>query len=304
MVRGLAIRRFFILLDLALAAAAVAMGGILVMRFLHPVQAALPQEERSEPPADAGGMRLPEVGPLASYDVITKYGLFGDAGRFDPSKAPPPPPVQAVQEDLPDTDLNLRLMGTIALSKDDLFASAFIQDLDRRGNPESFLLGEEVVDKVVLAEVHKRQVILLNKRKTPPVQERLRMDDGESFASAPKVKPPSSTSTRSTQRVQLSKAEITDELVNNYSELLKIKPVIKRDARGNVTGVTAANIGRYPLAKKLGLQDGDILQTVNNERIDSQAKIMELIQKHQNASSFRIGILRNGKPRIITYNLR
>jgi len=307
MVRGLAIRRIFILVDLALAAATLATAGMLVMRVVRPPAAPGSVEtDRGAGAETSRPMMLPEVGPLATYDVITKYRLFGDAGSYDPTATPPPPPPEPVQEEVPDTDLNLRLMGTIALSAKDPFASAFIQNMDQRGLVESFLLGEAVVENVTLEEVHKRQVILMNKRKTPAQQERLRMDEGEegSTFAAPVTVAQTDFSDRSTARVMVSKAELRNELMTNGADLLKIKPVLKKDAAGNVIGVTADEISKYPLAQKLGLQDGDVLQTVNNEPIDSQAKILEIINKHQNASSFRIGILRDGRPRIVTYNLR
>jgi type II secretory pathway component PulC len=82
-----------------------------------------------------------------------------------------------------------------------------------------------------------------------------------------------------------------------------VKPELARDESGNVIGVTADNIGQVPMARKLGLGDGDILQTVNNEQIDSEQKIYEVIQKFQNANSIRIGVMSGGKPKVITYRL-
>ena len=78
---------------------------------------------------------------------------------------------------------------------------------------------------------------------------------------------------------------------------------ISRDESGNVLGITAPDISKQPLAQKLGFKDNDILQTVNNERIDSEEKIMEIFQKYQNANSFRIGIIRDGQPRVLNYRL-
>ena len=94
------------------------------------------------------------------------------------------------------------------------------------------------------------------------------------------------------------------DLYANYADLVtNVKPELARDANGNVIGVTAPNIGQVPLAQKLGIQDNDVLQTVNNEQIDSEQKILEIVQKYQTATSFRIGIMRDGKPKVITYRL-
>ena len=94
------------------------------------------------------------------------------------------------------------------------------------------------------------------------------------------------------------------DLMLNYQDLItKVKPELYRDASGKVMGITASNISEIGVAQKLGISDGDVLQTVNNESIDSVAKVMEMVTKYQNASSFRIGLLRNGKPTVVTYRL-
>lgn len=92
------------------------------------------------------------------------------------------------------------------------------------------------------------------------------------------------------------------EIAEEHAALAtSIKPGLRPRTNGNVLGITAAGIGEFPLAQRLGVQEDDILQTVNNEKLDSGDKIMEMMQKYQNASSLRIGILRDGKPKVITY---
>lgn len=82
----------------------------------------------------------------------------------------------------------------------------------------------------------------------------------------------------------------------------RVKPELYRNADGTVGGITARGLAEVPLARQLGLEEGDVLQSVNNERIDSQQKVLEMIQKYQNAGSFSVGILRNGKQKTISYN--
>jgi len=91
--------------------------------------------------------------------------------------------------------------------------------------------------------------------------------------------------------------------MSNLDSLVRITPKIETDDSGDVVGITADNIGQYPLAQKLGFQDGDVLQTINNERIDSREKLMEIFQRYQNAPSFRIGILRNGQPNVLVFDV-
>ena len=82
---------------------------------------------------------------------------------------------------------------------------------------------------------------------------------------------------------------------------------IKKDANGKVTGITADNLAANPMiagaAQMLGFQNGDVLQSVNGDMIDSEGRIPELIEKYKNTRSFQVGIVRNGQPQTITVNI-
>jgi type II secretory pathway component PulC len=141
--------------------------------------------------------------------------------------------------------------------------------------------------------------------KSPPGEERLAMGEGDPMVMAqrPAAAAPVVNDSR-TERITLNRDEMIQDIYASYTDLItKVRPEMYRDANGNVIGVTADNISQVPIAAKLGIADGDVLQTVNNEQIDSEQKIMEMVQKYRNAGSFRIGILRNGKPKVITYRL-
>lgn len=310
MIRGLFIRQIFVWVDLALAALIVATAlAVGTKLFEAPPVLAMP-----EPPAMAvSGDAAPViVGDRARYDAIINQGLFGKAGSFDAAAAAA---AEAAVEEGPiePTKFNLQLVGTTASSPTDPTASAIIINLDQRDAGRTYLINEPVIHDeargdVTLVEVYPRAVILLNNQEDPPTRERLSMD--ETVPGAPAPARPTQTaygagvSDGSTDRITIDRQEFVQDLYANYAELVTtIRPEYYRDAAGNVVGLTAQNISQVPLAQKLGLQDGDVLQSINNEPIDSEQKVMELFQRYRNASAFRIGILRNGRPQIITYRL-
>ncbi len=307
MLQGLVIRQAFIVLDVLLVLAALATVGGVGVKLVQPPEHAVAALETPVEEGDVASM-VQRVAARSEYASIVDGGLFGDAGRFDPAQeqlAPPPPVVEEVAEDVADTELDLTLVGTIALAPKDPFASAMIENPVTREGAKIYVLGQEVVEKVVLEEIYPREVMLLNRRNSPATRERLRMDEEEEDDEKPRT--PVVTSrprSSSTERIALNKREFINDLYANYADLVtKVQPELYRDASGKVVGVTADNISQVPLAKKLGLADGDVLQTVNNEKIDSEQKILEMVQKYQNATAFRVGILRNGKTKVITYNL-
>lgn len=83
----------------------------------------------------------------------------------------------------------------------------------------------------------------------------------------------------------------------------QFQPQWKTDANGKIVGITAQNISSNPMAAVLGLRDGDVVQSVNGERIDSEAAIMGLVNKLKGARSVQVTILRNGQPQTITIPL-
>ena len=303
MVRGLVIRQAFILLDIALAGAVLVTAGYVAQKLVRPVGAKILDDLTES--AGPREIQLATVGALSDYNTILESGLFGAAGKWD-HKAPPPPPPPAPAA-LEDTTLNLKLTGTLAAADPRYaFNTAFVSDLDKRVLSKGFWIGEEVVDRVQLIEVYPGEVVLLNKRLDPPKKERLRLRDGqESQLPGRRLAALSPVRSARTERIQLNKQEIAKELYSSFADISNtIKPVLFRDKAGKVLGVTASNISKVPLAKKLGLQDGDVLTSVNNEKIDSQEKILRLVQKYQYASTIRISLLRDGKTKVLMYNLK
>jgi type II secretory pathway component PulC len=323
MIQGLVIRRLFLITDFVLGLGILLVCGQVVLGLEGPTIDLKPPVS----PGVTADTLLAKVEDRSAYDDLVGSGLFGDAGRaiVEGPDVPPPPPGPAIGE----TELDLVLVGTLALAPGDPLSSAFIQEGKGRSGAQGYAVGEDVLEEVTLLEVYPRRVILLNGKKSPAEKEYLSMDDEEErlmqMASATPNAPTSSTSsTRSTRsgstrsptrprsgprsaasgnRVVVKRDEIQKELVENGAALLQIRPVEKKDAQGNVVGLTAEGISGFPLAKKLGLRDNDVLQSINGEQIRSEQQIMEAIQKYQNSRSFQIGILRDGKPQTLNYQL-
>lgn len=308
MVRGLVIRKTFIMVDLALAAFVAVVVGLVAMEMVRVIPGPDAVLAGGGSVAEPTAPPLPQVGDRAVYASLKQSGLFGEAGKWDPKAMAPPdmPPVPPTDTEVVETTLNLRLVGTIASGAVSKFSTAFIENLDTNDRGRAYWVSDQVMDNVTLEEVLSREVIVLNKRFDPPKRERIKMDEAqpESGAVTKAPPPPTGAGDASSERISLKRDEVVQELYANYADLVtNVKPEMARDANGNVIGVTAPNIGQVPLAQKLGIKDNDVLQTVNNEQIDSEQKILEIVQKYQTANSFRIGIMRDGKPKVITYRL-
>lgn len=327
MIPSLLIRRLFLLLDALLLLSVCAAGAMLAVTWMQSREPLPEVEDLAHLASQTAAVPLPAEGSREVYDPLAKSAMFGEAGTWDPKAAPPPPsqevkPPEPVVEVTEETSLCLKLMGTVALTPKSPFSSAFIQNTEKNDKGQTYFGGESVMDNVTLEEIYPRQVKLLNKRVNPPRLETLSMEEPSVSLLADQsgkgavvpglqptgpVSPPTSSSPVSGASAAETRSVRRDELIAdiaaNYAELIKIQPEMAYDDQGNVLGVTAKNVGSLPLARKLGFQENDVVQTINGERIDSQEKLMDIFERYQDATAFRIGILRNGVTRVITYRL-
>jgi S1-C subfamily serine protease len=56
-------------------------------------------------------------------------------------------------------------------------------------------------------------------------------------------------------------------------------------------------------AALFGFQDGDVLSSVNGDRITSEGQIMDLYEKYKNTRVFNVGIIRNGQPQNLSVDI-
>lgn len=305
MLQGLAIRRFFAVLDAMLVLLALGAGCLVVMGVFSGAPAFYAGPVAEAATEDETPSMLADVLERREYDRILKSRLFGPAG--DKQEEALPKPVETSNEPMEETKLNLSLRGTVAIRPTDPLASATIENKDTR-EVRVYGLGHTIVEGVTLKEVYPREVVIANRGK----DEVLRMDEDkgkESPLLAKNTAPAPRGDTgivkqTAPDRFDLDKNEFVRQLYVNYPELIeKVQPRLYYDESGKVAGLTASNIQDIPLAQTLDLKDGDVLQSINGEPIDSEEAIIRIINKNRDMSTFRIGILRDGQQITRTYQM-
>ncbi|MCF6283921.1 MAG: thermonuclease family protein [Candidatus Hydrogenedentes bacterium] len=83
----------------------------------------------------------------------------------------------------------------------------------------------------------------------------------------------------------------------------KHRPRIAQDAQGNPLGLTASDISSIPGATQIGLQNGDIVTSINGMAITNPAQLMGMYGKLRNARQLDIQIIRDGGPIAISIPL-
>lgn len=75
------------------------------------------------------------------------------------------------------------------------------------------------------------------------------------------------------------------------------------EAQDQIIGLEVAGLKELPFAQLAGLQDGDIIVTINNQAITSRQKALQVFKKSKSMSSMELELLRNNQTKTLSFNL-
>lgn len=105
------------------------------------------------------------------------------------------------------------------------------------------------------------------------------------------------------RNLTLNKAAVTEKL-NNLNTLMNkavIRPFIRR---GVQQGFIISNIAPDSLYEKMGLQNGDIIMDINNNKVKGADSLLQAVNLMQSGSSIALNINRRGKEETINYTFQ
>jgi len=216
--------------------------------------------------------------------VILDRNLFG-AQVVDEPIADEPEPDQNLEE----TKLPLKLLGTIA-SEDQRVASAAIEDTSSRQH-EVVKVGDHLAShsQVEVERIDRGRVVLLNGGK----REVLTLDEEGAavLASARAPRRATAASRRRERRSRVTRDSVKDRLQDLADQegprgpaaLFSQARILPKYENGAMVGIELTKIKDDSLYQKVGLQDGDILTSVNGVPIDNPAATAEVLRNLQSA---------------------
>lgn len=97
---------------------------------------------------------------------------------------------------------------------------------------------------------------------------------------------------------------LLDKVLSNQAELMRAARIIPYEENGRTVGVKVYGIRRTSLLGKLGIQNGDILRTVNGLDLSSPDSALEAYTKLRETDNFSIAMIRRGQPRTMEYSVQ
>jgi general secretion pathway protein C len=96
---------------------------------------------------------------------------------------------------------------------------------------------------------------------------------------------------------------LVDKLLQNQAELMRSARVVPHEENGRVVGVKLYGIRKSSLLGKLGLQNGDMMRTINGFDMGSPDSALEAYAKLRTASNLSVALVRRGSAVTMEYNI-
>ena len=97
---------------------------------------------------------------------------------------------------------------------------------------------------------------------------------------------------------------LVDRLLSNQAELMRTARVIPHEVDGRVVGVKIYGIRRSSVLGRLGIQNGDMLRSLNGYDLTEPDRVLEAYTRLRSADRLSLSIERRGAPVAMDYQIR
>jgi|SRR5271168_146237 general secretion pathway protein C len=267
-----------------------------VVRFrLTPASA--PVSQANPPLFDDRAIHRPRV----AYQEIVNRDIF--------NIAPPPEEHAPVVEEI---DLHLDLIG-VSTTTSGKPPYAIISN--RMGEQNVYSLGEMIPDAGKLVEVDPDRVFIDHNGTRVALNLPKNVMPGPVEGVQPIAPPPVDDTASDAEPYDPNVEDLgdnhyriprdsLDHSVNNLSELLTQIRAIPNIQNGRTNGFALSEIEPGSVFDEMGLEEGDVLSSVNGQPMTDPAMAMQMMSQLRNASQISIQVLRDGQPTTLTYQIQ
>jgi general secretion pathway protein C len=301
-------RYLFTIADLALLAAAGFVASKIILASLVPPAAPPPsmQGEVSEKGAVSREVQAPDAG------VILQRNLFGS--KVLGAAAAPAEKSEADLEDLPESTLPLKLLGTV-VQVAGKGSFAIIQNTGTREQNIHFV-GDEIQEGTTITSVTRNKVVFLRNGReeilekeedesspTPAARRAARPARTASAGAAAQGAEPVTVRKVGDNNFVMDRREV-EGVLQDFNKLLTQIRVVPHFADGKPDGFKIFNIRPGSLFASLGMVNGDIIKRVNGLDITGPEQALQMFQQLRDESQVTVDLERFRKNLTLQYEIR
>ncbi|MDY6904793.1 MAG: type II secretion system protein GspC [Thermodesulfobacteriota bacterium] len=253
-------------------------------------------EQADSRSSQSSGRKRPE-----GYSAIASRNIFQAASVVEEETQP-----EIDVDSLKKTDLDLRLLGTIAGMGDDSYA--VIEDT-RKHDQNLYKVGDAIDSATVKLILRKKVVLTIN-----GTDEVLEMEEGlaslgghQKRRRADRIsRPPLSRSGSRAGRVRnvtLNRSEV-ETAFDNVNDLMRKVRIRPHFSDGKPDGLSLDSVAAGSIFSDMGLQSKDVIVGVNGKQISTVDDCMAVYRSMSSESDVMLEVKRNGRREFIQYNIR
>jgi general secretion pathway protein C len=245
------------------------------------------------PPGKPAPAERPQA-PLSKYRTIVNRDIFNTA-RLEATPQPKKVDLEALKE----TDLNLKLWGTV--SRQEGAAYAVIEDTKTR-EQNLYRTGDSIQNATVKLILREKVVLTVNDSDEVLTMEEI--DSGKkSRNSARKNQPGSKLPVSSySRKITLNRANI-DNALENIGQLMDQATIRPHIEDGRPAGIAITGIRPNAIFRKMRLRNGDVITGVNGRPIESVEDAISVFEDLTSSSEIKVDIKRRGRHQTLDYRI-
>ncbi len=212
--------------------------------------------------------------------------------------------------------LRANLVATIASSDAEASVAVFVDPA--KNEPETFRIGEKLLDQAEIIGVEWRRVLVNNAGRceefsiaeeseaTPaatPTPVAVAPAKPDEKGDAPKMELGNGVKKVTDSEYEIPKAEI-DNVLGNLNVVATQARIVPSFRNGKANGFKLFSIRPGSLYSKIGIQNGDVIQKINGYEINSPDKALEIYSKLKDASAITVDLVRRGRNQTLSYSIR
>ena len=263
----------------------------------HPARIFTPTSAAGTENVSANGVENAVEASVEDYSAIVERNIFGSADlSYMEDKSSPNILVRSAEE-----ELGLALVGTVCGSMEISRAIIINTKTKLLG---MYKTGQNVADAriksieenaVILLHNGQRKKLTLN-RTSGHNKNNTQVLSSPAISEADKVASP-------VLPVKQPLTEVPTRIA--HVEVMLSKAVIEPYAvTGQVEGLRITGLENIPMAKALGLKNGDIIREVNGHRLTSKQKALQVFKKARSQAVMNIKLLRDGETEELSFALQ
>ena len=231
-----------------------------------------------------------------TYKSLSYYKTIGERNLFNAKTGTKKKSEGINVEALKQTNLNLKLLGTVTGDR----SKAYAVIEEKKGKRQNLYRVGDVVQTAIVKIILREKVVLNvnGKDEILEMEKAYRSQKRKKSSKIPKIPKASHSQNIALERFQIDNAI---KNVNNLMKQVRIRPHFHNE---KPDGLILSNIQSGSLFARMGLKNSDIITGVNGKNIESVDDALKFYWRLKSSSNVQLQLKRKGRRKTINYNIQ